>query len=42
MAGGIHGQEVAGPDGRMDPAKVAGLLGDAGLNAAYAMTTLAW
>jgi len=42
VAGGIHGQEVAGADGRMDPAKVAGLLGGAGLNAAYAMTTLAW
>jgi HAD superfamily hydrolase (TIGR01459 family) len=42
VAGGIHGQEVAGDDGRMDPAKVAGLLGDAGLNAAYAMTTLTW
>ena len=42
VAGGIHGQEVAGPDGRMDPAKVAGLLGGAGLNAAYAMTTLSW
>jgi HAD superfamily hydrolase (TIGR01459 family) len=42
VAGGIHGQEVAGPDGRTDPAKVAGLLGGAGLNAAYAMTTLNW
>jgi HAD superfamily hydrolase (TIGR01459 family) len=42
VAGGIHGLEVAGPDGRMDPAKVAGLLGGAGLNAAYAMTTLNW
>lgn len=42
VAGGIHGLEVAGPDGRMDPAKVAGLLGGAGLNAAYAMTTLDW
>ena len=42
VAGGIHGQEVAGADGRMDPAKVAGLLGGAGLNAAYAMTALAW
>lgn len=42
VAGGIHGQEVAGPDGRMEPAKVASLLGAAGLNAAYAMTTLAW
>jgi HAD superfamily hydrolase (TIGR01459 family) len=42
VAGGIHGLEVAGPDGRMDPAKVAGLLGGADLNAAYAMTTLTW
>ncbi|MGZ3315349.1 MAG: TIGR01459 family HAD-type hydrolase [Caulobacteraceae bacterium] len=42
VAGGIHGLEVAGPDGRMDPAKVAGLLSGAGLNAAYAMTTLTW
>ena len=42
VAGGIHGLEVAGPDGRMEPAKVAGLLGAADLNAAYAMTTLAW
>jgi HAD superfamily hydrolase (TIGR01459 family) len=42
VAGGIHGLEVAGPDGRMDPAKVAGLLGDAGLNASFAMTTLTW
>jgi HAD superfamily hydrolase (TIGR01459 family) len=42
VAGGIHGQEVAGPDGRMEPAKVAALLGGAGLNAAYAMTTLSW
>jgi HAD superfamily hydrolase (TIGR01459 family) len=42
VAGGIHGQEVAGPGGRMDPAKVAGLLGGAELNAAYAMATLAW
>jgi HAD superfamily hydrolase (TIGR01459 family) len=42
VAGGIHGQEVAGPDGRMDPAKVGGLLADAGLKAAFAMTTLAW
>jgi HAD superfamily hydrolase (TIGR01459 family) len=42
VAGGIHGQEVAGPDGGMDPAKVASLLGGVGLNAAYAMTTLSW
>jgi HAD superfamily hydrolase (TIGR01459 family) len=42
VAGGIHGLEVAGADGRTDPAKVAALLGDAGLNAAYAMTTLTW
>jgi HAD superfamily hydrolase (TIGR01459 family) len=42
VAGGIHGLEVAGADGRMDPAKVAGLLGNAGLNAAYATTTLTW
>ncbi len=42
VAGGIHGDEVAGADGGMDPAKVAALLGDAGLNAAYAMMTLTW
>jgi HAD superfamily hydrolase (TIGR01459 family) len=42
VAGGIHGQEVAGPGGGMDPAKVAGLLGGADLNAAYAMATLTW
>jgi HAD superfamily hydrolase (TIGR01459 family) len=42
VAGGIHGLEVAGPEGRMDPAKVADLLGGSGLNAAYAMTTLTW
>ena len=42
VAGGIHGLEVAGADGRMDPAKVADLLGDADLSAAYAMTNLHW
>jgi len=42
VAGGIHGLEVAGADGRMDAAKVAGLLGEAGLNAAYAVTALSW
>ncbi|HEY4032281.1 MAG TPA: TIGR01459 family HAD-type hydrolase [Caulobacteraceae bacterium] len=42
VAGGIHGLEVAGQDGRMDPAKVQALLGEADLNAAYAMTTLSW
>jgi HAD superfamily hydrolase (TIGR01459 family) len=42
VAGGIHGLEVAGPDGRTDPAKVRELLGAAELNAAYAMTTLSW
>ena len=42
VAGGIHGQEVAGPDGRMETARVAELLGGAGLNAAYAVTTLTW
>ena len=40
VAGGIHGLEVAGEDGRMDPAKVHELLGGAGLNAAYALSLI--
>ena len=42
VAGGIHGLEVVGPDGRMDPRKVETLLARAGTQAAYAMTVLTW
>jgi HAD superfamily hydrolase (TIGR01459 family) len=42
VAGGIHGLETSGADGRMDPAKVGGLLAEAGTRAAYAMKALSW
>ena len=42
VAGGIHGEETAGADGRMDPAKVESLLASEGLHAAYAMMALRW
>jgi HAD superfamily hydrolase (TIGR01459 family) len=42
VAGGIHGEELAGPDGRMDPAKVKALLSQSGTEAAYAISTLTW
>jgi HAD superfamily hydrolase (TIGR01459 family) len=42
VAGGIHGLETAGPDGRMDADKVERLLAGEGLHAAYAMTGLHW
>ena len=42
VAGGIHGQETAAPDGRMDPDKVGALLAEAGTRAAYAMKALSW
>jgi HAD superfamily hydrolase (TIGR01459 family) len=42
VAGGIHAWEVAGPDGRMDAAKVETLLAEGGHNAAFALPTLSW
>ena len=42
VAGGIHGLEVVGPDGRMDPGKVEALLAGADTEAAYAMAVLTW
>lgn len=42
VAGGLHGVDTAGADGRMDPDKVEALLAGEGLHAAYAMTTLHW
>jgi hypothetical protein len=42
VAGGIHGVETAGSDGRMDADKVEKLLASEGLHAAYAMTGLQW
>ena len=42
VAGGIHGVETAGGDGRMAPGKVGDLLAKAGTEAAYAMKTLSW
>lgn len=42
VAGGIHGQEISGPDGRMDPAKVKALLSQSGTEAPYAISTLNW
>jgi HAD superfamily hydrolase (TIGR01459 family) len=42
VAGGLHGVDTAGADGRMDPAKVDALLAAQGLRTAYAMTTLHW
>ena len=42
VAGGIHGVETAGSDGRMDADKVEKLLAGEGLHAAYAMTRLQW
>ena len=42
VAGGLHGVDTAGPDGRMDPDKVGAMLSGAGLKAAFAMTDLHW
>jgi HAD superfamily hydrolase (TIGR01459 family) len=42
ISGGIHGRETLGADGEMDPAKVGDLLGQAGLQTAYAMAALRW
>jgi HAD superfamily hydrolase (TIGR01459 family) len=42
ISGGIHGADTALAAGGMDPAKVGGLLRDAGTKAAYAMSNLAW
>jgi HAD superfamily hydrolase (TIGR01459 family) len=42
ITGGIHGLEVRGADGQMDPAKVEALLAAAGTNAAFAAAGLTW
>jgi HAD superfamily hydrolase (TIGR01459 family) len=42
VAGGLHGVDTAGDDGRMDPDKVGAMLSGAGLKAAFAMTDLHW
>ena len=42
VAGGIHGVETSGPDGRMSPDKVGELLAQAGTQAAFAMKALSW
>ena len=41
IAGGIHGGDTRGPDGRLDPAAVERLLAAGGVKAAYLMDTLA-
>jgi HAD superfamily hydrolase (TIGR01459 family) len=42
VAGGIHGAEVSGPDGRLDPVAAETLLAAAGAHADYAMSALVW
>jgi HAD superfamily hydrolase (TIGR01459 family) len=42
VAGGIHGADVTGPDGRLDPAAAQALLAAAGAHANYAMVDLDW
>ncbi|MBI1406348.1 MAG: TIGR01459 family HAD-type hydrolase [Caulobacter sp.] len=42
IAKGIHGEKALGADGRLDAAKVAGLLQEEGVTAAHAMADLVW
>jgi HAD superfamily hydrolase (TIGR01459 family) len=42
IAKGIHGEAAIGPDGRLDHAKVEGLLSAEGVGAAHAMGDLVW
>ena len=42
IAQGIHGVKALGADGKLDPDKVAGLLAEEGVTAAYAMADLVW
>ena len=42
IAKGIHGEAALGPDGRLDPAKVDGLLAAESLGATHAMGDLVW
>jgi len=42
VAAGIHGAEMRGADGRLDPAAAERLLGAAGAHAAYLADALAW
>lgn len=42
IAKGIHGVKALGADGRLDAAKVAGLLDEEGVTAAHAMADLVW
>ncbi len=42
IAKGIHGEKALGADGRLDAAKVAGLLEEEGVTAAHAMADLVW
>jgi HAD superfamily hydrolase (TIGR01459 family) len=42
IAQGIHGKKALGDDGRLDADKVAGLLEEEGMTAAYAMADLVW
>jgi HAD superfamily hydrolase (TIGR01459 family) len=42
VASGIHAQEVAGTDGRLDAGRVERLLAEAGVHARYATTELRW
>lgn len=42
IAKGIHGEKALGADGRLDAAKVEGLLNEEGVTAAHAMADLVW
>ena len=42
IAKGIHGEHAVGPDGRLDPAKVEGLLAAERVGATHAMADLVW
>ena len=42
VASGIHGAEIVGADGALDPARAGALLEAGGTHAAYAMTALVW
>ena len=42
IAKGIHGEAALGPDGRLDPAKVEGLLAAESVGATHAMGDLVW
>ena len=42
IAKGIHGEAAVGPDGKLDPAKVEGLLAAESVGAAHAMGDLVW